>query len=221
MGKRGSDGGDDRGGKRARASRPDPADRELRTTLRRQKFDPARAGMPTRHHARMMDAITGAIGGDGVADVRLLKAAMEHRGLARLEPPKFAGGDKIWDGVRKAFRKDFFDKFWKDNGHKPCYLGRCGNKGPIPKHKREIEHVKPWTEVVYELEPIDVCYRGKHWRVITEKAMYKMYQMDANLKPACSSCNASKGGVKGRDLMRPQVIGECPGYDDCDLMRGT
>lgn len=211
MPKAGDDAGGNAGG--GRKGRPSREDREIEKQVK-QALQSVDKQYRTRRGKQVEALLAQVETRDPGAIERLMQEAK------RSEPPKKVGTEKVYSGKGRSFDKTFADAYWRSLP-KPwkCAHPQCGRE--IAPRDRSIDHKVPWAVIKLGIETVEVCFGGRHWEVVTTKAMREAYQDVNNLQPMHMSCNSGKNGPKTTDAIVPRPIGNCPGAELCTTAKGS
>jgi len=129
-------------------------------------------------------------------------------------PPKEKGGKKIWDGRRNGL--DFSAGLEATVPHRDqgCYHRKKNCTGDA----EAIDHLEPFSQRQAGLARYLICDGRNHFEACLKEEVQKLYDAPT-LVWSCTSCNSSKGGVKGLYENIPQFKEPCPG-EECTVPAG-
>lgn len=144
----------------------------------------------------------------------------------RKTPPRKVNGENIYSGKSRSFTAEFTESYWSrqtqngrvvlcDDCENVIDMDATGGDG------RTIDHKTDWAVQKTELETVDVCFNGHHWRVVMAQTMRAEFENENNLVPMHRSCNSSKNGSKSHDSIAPQCICACDDGEHCSLDKAT
>ena len=126
-------------------------------------------------------------------------------------PPKDSEGNFIWDGGRKGLGWSPVIK----GAMAPSKAAGCQvNKPGCTGSSDGIDHRDPFSNAQSSITRYMVCDGRHHWVASYRDdahAIYNNNDDESNMVWACTNCNSSKGGVKGRYENAPKWLGPCPG----------